>query len=316
MKKICIFALVKVEDAIQQFVTYVSVERRLAESTVHYYVGEVRRFCRYLSEQGILWVEEIGIQEVREWQMSMVESRDAAGTATKRIAALRAWFKFLLKRNIIDVDVMAKVVAPKQSQRLPVFFREAEVEQIYGNIYPDGYDGELDKLILRMLYETGMRRSELAGVAISDIDLSKLEIKVKGKRDKERVVPIEAELAGSISKFLVLRKRQMDLCAEDNRAGLDTGKLLVNGKGKEVNGGMIYRIVERYMSPRSTAARTSPHVFRHTFATHMLNEGANLDAIKELLGHSDLSATEVYTHVTRERLKETYKHAHPRANKK
>lgn len=312
----CIFAIVKMDEAIQRFTDYVSSERRLAEGTVRYYISEVERFGRYLYSQDIHLIEEISAQDVRSWQMSLMEEGEAAGTVTKQIAALRAWFKFLRKKGYTDTDIMVKITPPKRAKRLPIFFREDEVEQIYDDIYPNDYDGELDKLVLRMLYETGMRRSELANVTLGNINLDELTIKVRGKRNKERIIPIEDELAHNISRFIALRNTMVEELKAKKPTVANTDRLLVNSKGRVVSDGMIYLIVEKYMAPRSNAERTSPHVFRHTFATHMLNEGANIDAIKELLGHSDLAATEVYTHVTREHLKDTYKHAHPRATKK
>jgi integrase/recombinase XerC len=307
---------VKIDEAIQRFTDYVSSERRLAEVTVRYYISEVERFGRYLYSQDIHLIEEISAQDVRSWQMSLMEEGEAAGTVTKQIAALRAWFKFLRKKGYTDTDIMVKITPPKRAKRLPIFFREDEVEQIYDDIYPNDYDGELDKLVLRMLYETGMRRSELANVTLGNINLDELTIKVRGKRNKERIIPIEDELAHNISRFIALRNTMVEELKAKKPTVANTDRLLVNSKGRVVSDGMIYLIVEKYMAPRSNAERTSPHVFRHTFATHMLNEGANIDAIKELLGHSDLAATEVYTHVTREHLKDTYKHAHPRATKK
>ncbi len=312
----CIFAIVKIDEAIQRFTDYVNSERRLAEGTVRYYISEVERFGRYLYSQDIHLIEEISAQDVRSWQMSLMEEGEAAGTVTKQIAALRAWFKFLRKKGYTDTDIMVKITPPKRAKRLPIFFREDEVEQIYDDIYPNDYDGELDKLVLRMLYETGMRRSELANVTLGNINLDELTIKVRGKRNKERIIPIEDELAHNISRFIALRNTMVEELKAKKPTVANTDRLLVNSKGRVVSDGMIYLIVEKYMAPRSNAERTSPHVFRHTFATHMLNEGANIDAIKELLGHSDLAATEVYTHVTREHLKDTYKHAHPRATKK
>lgn len=312
----CIFAIVKIDEAIQRFTDYVSSERRLAEGTVRYYISEVERFGRYLYSQDIHLIEEISAQDVRSWQMSLMEEGEAAGTVTKQIAALRAWFKFLRKKGYTDTDIMVKITPPKRAKRLPIFFREDEVEQIYDDIYPNDYDGELDKLVLRMLYETGMRRSERANVTLGNINLDELTIKVRGKRNKERIIPIEDELAHNISRFIALRNTMVEELKAKKPTVANTDRLLVNSKGRVVSDGMIYLIVEKYMAPRSNAERTSPHVFRHTFATHMLNEGANIDAIKELLGHSDLAATEVYTHVTREHLKDTYKHAHPRATKK
>ena len=312
----CIFANVKVKDAIGYFADYVAVERRLAASTSRYYVGEVERFGNYLESQQVNDIEEVEAYHIRDWQMGLMEAGEAPGTVTRQLAALRAWFKYLRKQGYFDRDIMAKITPPKAPRRLPVFFREKEVERIYSDMFPDTFDGELDKLVLRMLYETGMRRSELAMLRLENIDLSAMTVKVRGKGNKERIIPIEIELAQNISRFLALRYRVVEELKAADADFVETDRLLMNGKGKAVSDGMIYTIVRRYMSPISDAERTSPHVFRHTFATHMLNEGANIDAIKELLGHSDLVATEVYTHVAREHLKETYKHAHPRAHEK
>ena len=288
----------------------------MAASTCRYYVEEVERFGRFLEGQEISDVEEVEACHVREWQMGLMDEGEAAGTVAKQLAALRAWFKYLRRQGYYDRDIMAKITLPKAPKRLPVFFREGEVEKIYSDMYPNTFDGEMEKLVLRMLYETGMRRSELAMLRLGNIDLSARSLKVRGKGDKERIIPIENELADNIRRFLALRSELMEEMRAADEPYEETDRLLVNGKGRAVSDGMIYLIVKRYMSPISTAERVSPHVFRHSFATHMLNEGANIEAIKELLGHSDLGTTEVYTHVAREHLKETYKHAHPRANKK
>ena len=296
----------KIDVAIQLFADYITVERRLAPSTCSYYIGEVTRFGRYLQTQQILEVDDIESYHVRNWQMGLLEDGESPGTITKQLAALRAWFKYLRKEKYCSRDIMVKITPPKMPKRLPVFFRESEVEKIYSDIFPNTFDGELDKLVLRILYETGMRRSELASLTMDNIDLTALTIKVRGKRNKERIIPIENELAQNISRYFALRNKREEELRMQNEHYSPTPRLLINGKGRPVSEGMIYLIVERYMSGISNAERTSPHVFRHTFATHMLNEGANIDAIKELLGHSDLVATEVYT----------YKHAHPRANKK
>lgn len=313
---LCIFATVKIEDAIQLFADHITVERRLAAATCRYYTDEVTTFGKYLQSQQIQNTEDIAACHVRNWQMSLLENGEAPSTITKQLAALRAWFKYLRKEKYYNRDIMVKITPPKSPKRLPIFFRQSEVEKIYTDIFPGTFDGEVDKLVLRLLYETGMRRSELALLTIDHIDLSAQTLKVRGKRNKERIIPIENELAHNISRYLTLREKRIEEIQMQNEDYLSTERLLINGKGRPISDVMIYTIVERYMSILSTAERTSPHVFRHTFATHMLNEGANINAIKELLGHSDLVATEVYTHVTREHLKETYKYAHPRANKK
>lgn len=305
-----IFAVVKIEEAIQRFADHITVERHLSPTTVRYYVREAEDFAQYLASQEVTDIEKIEPYDVRDWLMVQMEKNSPA-TVKKKLAALSAWITYLRKNKYLARDIMVSVSIPQQPTRQPIFFRESEVEHIYDDIYPPTYEGALAKLVLRMLYETGMRRSELASLTVQDVNLSKLTIKVLGKGSKERIIPIENELAHNISQYLALRDEKM---AEEKAA--DSRRLLINSKGRPVSDSMIYSIVEQYMPTLSNADRVSPHVFRHTFATHMLNEGADINAVKELLGHSSLDSTEIYTHVSRERLKETYKHAHPRATKK
>lgn len=305
-----IFAVVKIEEAIQRFADHITVERHLSPTTVRYYVREAEDFAQYLASQEVTDIEKIEPYDVRDWLMVQMEKNSPA-TVKKKLAALSAWITYLRKNKYLARDIMASVSIPQQPTRQPIFFRESEVEHIYDDIYPPTYEGALAKLVLRMLYETGMRRSELASLTVQDVNLSKLTIKVLGKGSKERIIPIENELAHNISQYLALRDEKM---AEEKAA--DSRRLLINSKGRPVSDSMIYSIVEQYMPTLSNADRVSPHVFRHTFATHMLNEGADINAVKELLGHSSLDSTEIYTHMSRERLKETYKHAHPRATKK
>lgn len=305
-----IFAVVKIEEAIQRFADHITVEQHLSPTTVRYFVREAEDFAQYLASQEVTDIEKIEPYDVRDWLMVQMEKNSPA-TVKKKLAALSAWITYLRKNKYLARDIMAAISAPKTPERLPIFFRESEVEHIYDDIYPPTYEGALAKLVLRMLYETGMRRSELASLTVQDVNLSKLTIKVLGKGSKERIIPIENELAHNISQYLALRDEKM---AEEKAA--DSRRLLINSKGRPVSDSMIYSIVEQYMPTLSNADRVSPHVFRHTFATHMLNEGADINAVKELLGHSSLDSTEIYTHVSRERLKETYKHAHPRATKK
>lgn len=305
-----IFAVVKIEEAIQRFADHITVERHLSPTTVRYYVREAEDFAQYLASQEVTDIEKIEPYDVRDWLMVQMEKNSPA-TVRKKHAALSAWMTYLRKNKYLSRDIMAAISAPKTPERLPIFFRENEVEHIYDDIYPHTYEGALAKLVLRMLYETGMRRSELASLTVQDVNLSKLTIKVLGKGSKERIIPIENELAHNISQYLALRDEKM---AEEKAA--DSRRLLINSKGRPVSDSKIYSIVEQYMPALSQADRVSPHVFRHTFATHILSEGADINAVKELLGHSSLDSTEIYTHMSRERLKETYKHAHPRATKK
>ncbi len=305
-----IFAVVKIEEAIQRFADHITVERHLSPTTVRYYVREAEDFAQYLASQEVTDIEKIEPYDVRDWLMVQMEKNSPA-TVKKKLAALSAWITYLRKNRYLARDIMASVSIPQQPTRQPIFFRESEVEHIYDDIYPPTYEGALAKLVLRMLYETGMRRSELASLTVQDVNLSKLTIKILGKGNKMRIIPIENELAHNISQYLALRDEKM---AEEKAA--DSRRLLINSKGRPVSDSKIYSIVEQYMPALSQADRVSPHVFRHTFATHILSEGADINAVKELLGHSSLDSTEIYTHVSRERLKETYKHAHPRATKK
>ena len=256
---------------------------------------------------GVTELEELTSRDLREWQMQHMERGEVAGTVKRRLSSVSGWLRWLRRCGMMEADLMAKVAAPRQPKRLPVFFKESELEHLYDEgLFDDDIWGRRDALMLRMLYETGMRRSELAGLRESSVDLGALTVKVLGKRNKERVIPIENELAHNISDYLALKHQELE-----PSEWLFTGK-----RGGKLNPDMVYTIVRRYMTGLTTADRVSPHVFRHSFATHILGEGGDMVAIKELLGHADLSTTEVYTHVTREHLKDVYRTAHPRGRRK
>ena len=292
-----------ITEAIERFHAYIATERRMATGTVRNYLGDLEDFSSWLAAQGITDLEEVSAREVRGWQMEHMERGEHAGTVKRRLSSLSSFFRYLRRHGLFEADIMAKVSAPKQPKRLPVFFKEKETEHLYDEgLFADDFMGQRDKLMLRMLYETGMRRSELAGLTVASVDFSSLTIKVLGKRNKERIIPIENELAHNIKQYIALKEQEMG----------PSEWLFVGAKGRQITPQDVYRTVKRYMTALSNADRISPHVFRHSFATHILNEGGNIEAIKELLGHADLATTEVYTHVTREHLKEVYKHAHPR----
>lgn len=297
----------RVDEAIERFHDYIANERRMAPGTVYNYTEDLRDFSQWLSSQGITDLEEVKTREVRSWQMEHMDRGENPGTVKRRLSSLSSFFRYLRRHGLFDTDIMAKVSAPRQPKRLPVFFKEGEVEHLYDEgLFPDDFVGQRDKLMLRLLYETGIRRSELAGLKVNAVDHSYLTIKVLGKRNKERIIPIESELAHNIKQYVALK--------EEEKGASEW--LFVGRRGRQITPQDIYNTVKKYMSLLSNADRISPHVFRHSFATHLLNEGGNIQAIKELLGHADLATTEVYTHVTREHLKEVYKYAHPRARKK
>lgn len=296
----------KVAEAIDRFHNYIANERRLAPGTVHNYILDLEDLAQWLSAQQITDLDDLTAREVRSWQMDHMDRGENPGTVKRRLSSLSSFFRYLRRHGLYDRDIMAKVSAPRQPKRLPVFFKKNELEHLYDEgLFPDDFLGQRDRLMLRMLYETGIRRSELAGLRTASVDFSALTIKVLGKRNKERIIPIENELAHNIQQYLALKEQEKGA----------SEWLFVDRKGRQISTDEVYRTVRKYMTRLSNADRISPHVFRHSFATHILNEGGNIQAIKELLGHENLATTEVYTHVTREHLQEVYSHAHPRAGK-
>jgi len=297
----------KLEESITRFRDYIATERRMSPGTVEGYMSDLNDLLSYVSALGVDDLDQLNASDLRAWEMEHLGKGEAPATVKRRLAAVGSWLRFLRRHGLYDRDLMAKVSAPRLPKRLPVFFRESETEHLYDEgIFDNDFMGQRDKLMLRMLYETGIRRSELVGLRENTVDFEALTMKVLGKRNKERIIPIEIELAHNISEYIALK----------HKSGYEAEWLFVNGKGEQMNGPAVYYVVKKYMTSLSNADRISPHVFRHSFATHILDEGGNIRAIQELLGHESLSTTEQYTHVTREHLKEVYLHAHPRGKRK
>lgn len=310
-----------IRAAIEQYLQYAASVRRLSQNTQAVYRDSLHNFQHFLEDQHITQLHEVTVSMVRQWLLYVVQDLHyQAATVNKNLSALRSWFRYLRREKIVQEDIMGHIIAPKTPKHLPVFFRENETTKIYDrSLFPDGFEGDRDQLLLRILYETGMRRSEMEGLCENSVDFSASTIKVLGKRDKERIIPIESELAQNIKRYLTLKKERegKETMQGKHRIVIQhSNSLIVRDNGAAADVAFIYRTVRHYMDGFSHAERRSPHIFRHSFATQMLNEGADLEALKELLGHADLSATEIYTHVTREHLKDTYNHAHPRALKK
>lgn len=296
-----------IDESIVRFHDYMASERRLSSRTVEAYMSVLAELQSYLRGVDVEQLDDLTSTDLRTWEMSHMERGENASTVKWRLSAVGSWLRFLRKHGMFDRDLMASVNAPKQPKRLPVFYQVGEVEHLYdAGLFADNYIGQRDRLMLRMLYETGMRRAELVGLRERSVDLDALTIKVLGKRNKERIIPIESELARNISQYLTLKHQEWD----------DREWLFLGRKGHQITANDVYLTVRRYMTLLSTADRKSPHVFRHSFATHMLDNGADLRAIQELLGHESLLTTELYTHMSLEHLKDVYKHAHPRARKK
>ena len=297
---------VEIDQSIELFVDYLSSERRLSKHTVKAYSEDALAFCQYCAEEDVHDTDEVSSSLLRDWEMSLMDNGIQPRSVARKIASLRAWNRFLRKQGILDKDLFLKINTPKVGKRLPVFFRESEMDNLLDNdeVFPDTFEGIRDRLIIEMLYATGMRRAELIGLTDASVDLSGKTVKVLGKRNKERLIPIGTEICELAEEYISIR---------NEKAYNKTDKFFVTEKGSAIYPMLVERVVKRYLSLFSNADKISPHVMRHTFATHLLDHGADINAIKELLGHANLSATQIYTHNTIERLKKTYKTAHPRA---
>jgi integrase/recombinase XerC len=233
-----------------------------------------------------------------------MDEKNASKTVNRKLSCIKAFFKYLLQQQLISVNTISKVQGPKTPKKLPVFVEEANMDQLLDKLsFKDDFDGLQNKLILNILYQTGIRRSELIGLRNTDIDLYNSEIKVLGKRNKERIIPVSIELKRNLEDFMNVKKEK----------GLRSDFMFVSKKNKPLTASQVYTIVKKHLTLVTTLHKRSPHVLRHTFATHLLNNGADINAVKELLGHANLSATQIYTHNTIEKLKKTYLQSHPRS---
>ena len=292
-----------------RFIQYIQFEKRYSPHTVSAYQSDLDQFMRFLNtpEETITHPSEITHHLIRNWMVAMMSEDITARSITRKIATLRKYFKFLLQEGIITHNPASKINTPKSPKNLPVVVEDAKLTQMLDDneVFTHDFKGLRDKLVIETLFGTGMRLAELLGVKETDINIYEGTVKVLGKRNKQRIIPINNELKLLISEYLELKKNQ-----NFNNNSLT---LLVTDKGADAYPKLIYLIVQKYLSYISTQNKKSPHVLRHTFATSLLNRGADLNAIKELLGHANLSATQIYTHNSVERLKSIYKQAHPKA---
>lgn len=294
---------------LERFIQYIKFEKRYSVHTVVAYQSDLEQFYAFLTASGqpLQHPQEITHHDVRAWMVSLMDDGIIARSINRKIATLRKYFKFLLQEGVISANPTSRIAAPKIPKNLPVVVEDAKLVQLLdsGEVFADDFKGVRDKLVIEILFGTGIRLSELIGIEESDIDDYKHTVKVLGKRNKERIVPINKELALLLVKYQQLKK--------DENFDNKTSALIVTNKGAVAYPRFIHIIVQKYLSFISTQAKKSPHVLRHTFATALLNRGADLNSIKELLGHANLSATQIYTHNSVERLKSIYKLAHPKA---
>lgn len=288
------------------FLDYLLYERNYSEGTVKYYRSDILELQDFGKEMlGDLTPSDIDAELVREWIASLMDRGCASSTINRKLSSIRAYYKFLLRRGEVAVDPLRKITGPKKKKPLPVFLREGEMDKILDDTdFGEGFEGCRNHLIIEMFYATGMRLSELIGLDDKDVDYSASLIKVTGKRNKQRLIPFDEELKFSMQEYVNVRNETIPVRSD---------AFFVRENGKRLYRSIVAYLVKRNLSKVVTVKKRSPHVLRHTFATAMLNNGADLGSIKELLGHESLATTEVYTHTTFEELKKVYNQAHPRA---
>ena len=290
----------------ESFLDYLRYERNYSDKTILAYQKDLSQFEAFSEggEQKKTPLEVTG-ELVRDWIVNLMDGGYSVASVNRKLSSLRSYYKYLLKKEKVEVDPLQKVVGPKKSKPLPVFLKEKEMDKLLDEEnFADDFEGWRDRLILEVFYETGIRRAELIGLNDRDVDFSTNIIKVLGKRNKERLIPFGTRLGVLLQKYIEKR----------NEAVLqNSDALFVRKNGERLSESIVASIVRRNLSKVVAVRKKSPHVLRHTFATAMLNHGAELDSIKELLGHESLSTTEIYTHTTFEELKKVYNQAHPRA---
>ena len=289
---------------IEKFLNYLKFEKRFSEHTQISYHTDLIQFSKFIA--GNYNSDDPTVVDhrmIRKWIISLIDEGNVPRSVNRKLSSLKSFFKYLQKENLVKANPLLKITAPKVSKRLPVFVEEKQMDVLIDEIeFGDDYKGQLNKLIIELFYFTGIRLSELINLRTIDVDLNSNSIKVLGKRNKERIIPISPEFSNHLGQFDNIRQEK----------GISE-YFFINESGKKLYPMQVYRIINLYLRMVSSIDKKSPHVLRHSFATHMLNHGADLNAIKELLGHSNLSATQIYTHNTFEKLTRIYKQAHPRA---
>jgi len=289
------------------FIRYLTSERHYSERTIEEYTSDLKELEQFFrkEDEHLAW-ETLDADIVRDWIVDMMENRKlSAASVNRKLSSVRSFYRFLLREGLIETDPMHHLRGPKMPQRLPYFLKEKEIDRLLDDDTEDNtFEGVRDKLIVRVFYTTGIRLSELVHLKREDVDYFEMQIKVLGKRNKHRLVPFGQELRQAIQQYTSLCDREQLKNAE---------ALFVDAEGKALTPVKVRGIVKKELSKVSTLKKLSPHVLRHTFATVMLNHGADLESVQKLLGHERIATTEIYTHVTFEELKDVYKKAHPRS---
>lgn len=292
---------------INAFLEYLKFQKRYSSNTISAYETDLVSVSDYLSTQ----FNENDLNKatsifIRSWLAGLKEEGISSRSINRKISTLKSYYKFQLRKGEVKLSPMVSVISPKSGKRLPMYVEKEGIDKLFSKTeFERGFKGITDKLILFLLYNTGIRRSELLNLKLSQVDFDNKNIKVFGKGKKERIIPISSELSLEINNYLKEKSNLENV--------VNSSVLLVTNKGKQLTTGYIYNVVKKYLSQVSTIEKRSPHILRHTFATHLMSNGADLNAVKELLGHSSLAATQVYTHNNIEKLKEIHKKAHPKS---
>ncbi len=291
---------------IQPFLDFLKFEKRFSRHTVISYQNDLTSFFDYLIKQyGEITLQQVSHVFIRSWLASLKDEGLVAKSINRKISALRSFFKYLVKRDVLEQSPMAKIISPKNGTSLPQFVAEKDISTLLRHVeFTDDWKGKTEWLLLCLFYNTGMRLSELINLKESGFNASNHSLKILGKGNKERIIPVSKDVVLAIQHYIDNKNVQ---------SGVFNEFVFVNAKGKQLAPRSVYALVKKYLSLVTTIDKKSPHVLRHSFATHLMNNGADLNAVKELLGHSSLGATQVYTHNTIEKLKNIHKKAHPRA---
>ncbi|RAJ06202.1 tyrosine-type recombinase/integrase [Arenibacter echinorum] len=295
--------------SIESFIAYLSLEKNYSPHTTKAYQNDIVEFKNFCGQEYNLEdIAQVTYNLIRSWIVSLVESGVSNRSVNRKIASLKAYYKFLLGVGILTINPLSKHKALKTSKKIEIPFSEMEMEDVLSQIpFEKNFEGKRDKLIIELLYTTGIRRAELIGLKVKDVDFQAMTIKVLGKRNKERIIPL---LEATKELFLEYNLERSALKVIE-----DDAYIFLSGKGNKMYETLVYRIINKYFSLVSSKVKKSPHILRHTFATHLLNKGADLNSVKELLGHSSLASTQVYTHNSIAELKKVHFSAHPRSKK-
>jgi len=295
---------------IEQYIDYIKFEKRYSVHTIKSYEQDLRQFVKFIRQKYDLGILQADYIHIRAWVVHLSNDVVSKRSINRKITSLRSFYKFQKASGSIDNNPAAKIKLLKTPKTLPVFVEEDNMEHLFNDdLFSNDYKGVLSKAIIDLLYATGMRVSELVNLKTKDIDWFQGQLKVHGKRNKERIIPMSDNLKESLHLYNKVKNDYFENIEES----IDASYFFIGAKGKKIYNKFVYRQINYYLSLVTTIKKRSPHVIRHTFATHMLNKGADLNAIKEILGHASLSATQVYTHNSIEKLKHVYKQAHPKA---